>query len=296
MHALLAALALSLQQQPDESIPRPQEELAATAAPTWRVQIGAKELFDANFDSTPGELGLRRWSGSVSYAFPAGETDFALTPYLREYDFRFQGRTPFGAGAPFGDIHVFGCTLEATQPLARNLAAYGSFTFENAQESGARLSGNTGKILSYAGWDVDEHFTLFLGVFHLQGIEQNITVPIVGFDWDFWEDLGFVSDEEGTRLEYRPTSTLRLDLGADGDVFQARLSPSAASPDGVLQYLELDLGVRAVWKPSDAVQLAVGVLVEAFADIELQDSSGAFRGNDQLEPAPVLYLSARLSF
>lgn len=296
MHALLAALALFPQQQPEESIPRPQEELAATAAPTWRIRTGVKELFNANFDSTPGELSLRRWGGSASYAFPSGATGLALTPYYQEYDFRFQGRTPFGAAAPFGDIHALGCTLEATHPLARNLEVYGSVNLENAQESGARLSGNSVKILSYAGWDLSDRFTLFLGVFHLQGIEENVTVPIVGFDWDFWRDLGIVSDEEGTRLEYRPSSTLRLDLGFDGDVFQARLSPHAASPDGVLQYVELDLGARAVWEPSGGVQLVAGVLLEAFADVELQDSSGGFRGNDQLEPAPVLYLSARLSF
>ncbi|TAH34634.1 MAG: hypothetical protein EYC70_17020 [Planctomycetota bacterium] len=295
MLLLSAALALTLQQS-EERILRPEEELVATEAPTWRVNVGVKELLDANFDSSPGELGLRRWSGSLTYAFPAGATRIGLTPYAREYDFRFSGRTPFGTGEPFGDIHVFGFDVDAAHPVATNLQLYGSLDLEQAQESGAQLGANTAKVLSYFGWEMSPEFTLFVGVFHLHGIEDNITVPVVGFDWDFWKELAVVSDEDGTRLEYRPSPVLRLDLGVDGDVFQARLGPSAAAPDGVLQYVELDLGVRAVWEPYQDLQFVLGALLEAFADVELQDSGGGFRGNDRLEPAPVLYLAARLRF
>lgn len=296
MLPVLAAFALCAAQQSEERILSPEEELAGTQAPTWRANFGVKELFDADFDSTPGELGLRRWSASLNYSFPVGDWRLGLTPYGREYDFRFAGRTPFGRGAPFGDVHFYGFDVDATAPLADNLEWYASAALEHAQESGARLGAYSQKFLSFVGWELSENFTLFLGGFHLQGIEENITVPIVGFDWDFWEELGLVSDEDGTRLEYRPSDRLRLDLGFDGDVFQARLNPSAAAPNGVLQYVELDVGVRAVWEPSDGLRLIAGALVEAFADVELQNSNGGFRGSDQLEPAPVLFLSLRLTF
>lgn len=272
-----------------------QAEAAARQAPFVTASGGVKRLWSAGWENAAGGLGVVRTRGSLSLGLPFGDTALTARAFGRRYDFDLGGDTPFGPD-PWADVDIEGLSLSVWQRLHPRWSLSSSLSFSQAGEDGSRLDDTSWSLLGLGSWSATDDLTVFVGAFHLFGIEEDLTAPVLGVDWDLAEKLGLTSDEEGTRLEFRPADDWRIDLGFDADVFQARLGAAAAEPDGVLQYFEFDLGLRALWRPEFGRQVSFGVLSSLFLDLELQDRDGGFRGSERLDPGVVVFLELEYRF
>jgi len=270
-------------------------EAAARREPYFSVGGGAKQVFAAGWDGSGADLGVRRLGAGLSWTYPTGSSAFSFGASASRYDFDFGGGSPFGP-APWGTIRGGGAGVGWFGQLDEDWTLSLGTRYAQLAEAGARLDDSTVSGVAVAGWTLSDDLTIYFGGFHLFGLEDDVSVPIVGIDWDFASKLGFTSDEEGTRIEYRPADDWRIDFGFDADVFQARLGPRAAAPDGVLQYFEFDVGARAIYRPEFGREFSFGVFTDLFFDIELQDSAGRFRGSRRLDPSVVLLLSFAYRF
>jgi len=289
---LLLALTSSLQAQ-EESEAEPPAVRRET--PSWSLSGGFRHLGGAGLG--PGaEVSVARSDFGAWLGLPLGGGHrLSLGPYLRQYDYRFDGTSPLGSD-PFSTIRSLGFRASLSDPLGEDWHLTNTILVENTESPGARLSGRTGKWIAWAGWETSEDLTFYGGAFFFEGIEERFAVPLLGFSWDFARSLGLRSDARGTRLEYRAAEDWRLSLGWDADVSQARLAPSDAVPDGVLQHLEFDLGIQASWQPAPGRSLRFGLLTNLFLDLELQDARGRRVADAQGDPGWILFLHGLWTF
>lgn len=255
---------------------------------------GFKNLWNAGFDSTSGSIDIQRTDIALTYTFfPAGQ--LSLTPFYSEYQYDFSGATPFGP-RPWRNIRIQGLSSYYYTDISDSWDVRLGLTFSRAGESSARLHEGSAQGFSLFGYQVNEDLKLFGGFFHLEGIEENFTFPLFGFAWNFLEKIGIKSDSGGTRLEIAPSSAWRISLGFDSDVYQARLGPNAAVRDGILQTIELDLGLKAIWEPEEGRRIYAAALTNVFAEFELQDRAGRFVRSDNLDPGLILFLGFDFRF
>ena len=264
--------------------------------PIFSIAGSVRSTFGAGFDSTAGDVDILRTAATATLSFPLGQDVLTVLPYARRYQYRFTGPTPFAAAAPWDNITAYGFWTDYFTRLSEDWTLQAAVGVEDASETGATLSAISYRGRAIAGWKVSEDFSLFGGVFHLHGIEANLTAPIFGFNWNIFEELGLLSDSDGTRLEFEPDPRWAFSLGWAGDAFQARLNPRAATPNGVLQALELDLGFRASWQPEEGRDITLRIMTNAFHQLELQNRFGGFFAQDNLDPALVVELSFGFRF
>ncbi len=311
----LAALALAVPWASAQDDPPPASrsagasdaEAAIAPASRWTLSLDVTGgyIFAGDLDRGPGDLSVAFAGARASAAYAIDKVSKITLSIGGEYwSYDFDGATGLIAGtaSPFSDLAVGSLGAIYVRQLDEHWGLVVGANIQSAGESGADF----GDTLTYSGiagfrYSFSDSLSVGLTLYVSTRLEDGvIAIPIPIVEWQIDERWRFASETQPDSvlyvLSYQLSDAWNVGLGAGVYSQRFRLDKTGPVAHGLADVQRVLVAGRAVYEPSEHVELTLTGGFVVFHDIELMTAGGGHISSDEAQPSPYVGVSLGFTF